>query len=382
VGIAIGFESYRIGEGGPLRRFELRCRLTTPVQQIFAFLVVAWVPILVLGAWFQATTGWREPLLHDLATHVRLLVAAPLFLLLDHRFPSLCSGMLSLLARQSFVDEADRPRFERTLARARRHSDSWIPEAVLACLSLAMGVAALEDIVHVRALADRSGLPALRAWYAFVTLPLFQFLLWRSLWRWAIWASILFDLSRLRLNLVATHPDRRGGIAFLRLPSLRYCAVLLFAIASVACVEWSGRFEIGTSLDSFRPLLLLFSVVATLVAVGPTLLFAVQLYRVRHDGAVEIAELATRCGRSFDRRWVASDRDDLGRDEEIQGLTALGQTYRETVDQIRLSLFRKRDIYLLLAATTLPVLLVMLARVPADDWQRFVGTMLFGGLTP
>jgi hypothetical protein len=195
VGIAIGFESYRIGEGGPLRRFELRCSLTTPLQQIFAFLVVAWVPILVLGAWFQATTGWREPLLHDLATHVRLLVAAPLFLLLDHRFPSLCSGMLSLLARQSFVDEADRPRFERTLARARRHSDSWIPEAVLACLSLAMGVAALEDIVHVRALADRSGLPALRAWYAFVTLPLFQFLLWRSLWRWAIWASILFDLS-------------------------------------------------------------------------------------------------------------------------------------------------------------------------------------------
>lgn len=379
---AIGSEAYRIGEGGPLRRFELRCRLTTPLQQIVAFLLVAWVPILVMGGWFQATTGWREPLLHNLATHVRLLVAAPLFLLLDQGFPSLCSRMLSLLERQSFVADADRPRFEQTLARASQRSDSWIPEAMVACLSLILGIAALEGLVPVRALGDRSGLPALRLWYGLVTLPLFQFLLWRSLWRWAIWASILFDLSRMRLRLVPTHPDRRGGIAFLRLPSLRYCAVLLFAISSVACVEWSGRFALGTSIDSFRPLLLLFCIAATLVAVGPTLLFAPQLYRVRHEGSVDIAELATRCARSFGRRWVSSGRDDLSRDQEVQGLTALAETYRGTVDQIRLSLFRKRDLYLLLAATTLPVLLMMLARVPEDDWTRFVGTMLFGGLTP
>ncbi|MDQ3363809.1 MAG: hypothetical protein M3680_00050 [Myxococcota bacterium] len=100
---------------------------------------------------------------------------------------------------------------------------------------------------------------------------MFEFLLFRSLWRWAIWVRVLGGLARIDLDPM--HPDRRGGIAFLRLPSIGYCAMLLFTVASVLCAEWHDLAFFGVTLVSFAPLLVLFAAVGTLVAFGPLLLF-------------------------------------------------------------------------------------------------------------
>src|SRR6478736_1025990 len=52
-------------------------------------------------------------------------------------------------------------------------------------------------------------------WYAYVSLPLFQFLLLRWYYRLLIWAAFLWHISRIPLQLVPTHPDRVGGLGFL-----------------------------------------------------------------------------------------------------------------------------------------------------------------------
>ena len=52
-------------------------------------------------------------------------------------------------------------------------------------------------------------------WIAFVSIPLFQFLLLRWYLRLFIWSRFLWQASRLNLDLIPTHPDRAGGIAFL-----------------------------------------------------------------------------------------------------------------------------------------------------------------------
>src|SRR5262245_34677754 len=103
---------YRIGEGGPLRRFETRVHLTRLSTQIVLVVAVTWLPIMVLGLVTQWQTGRPEPLLYDAAVHVRLLVAAPVLLKLDHLFPVVCTRTLVQLARQSFVPEAARPRLD------------------------------------------------------------------------------------------------------------------------------------------------------------------------------------------------------------------------------------------------------------------------------
>ncbi len=52
-------------------------------------------------------------------------------------------------------------------------------------------------------------------WYGYVSLPFFQFLLCRWYFRLFIWMRFLWQVSRIELNLIPTHPDRVGGLGFL-----------------------------------------------------------------------------------------------------------------------------------------------------------------------
>ena len=58
--------------------------------------------------------------------------------------------------------------------------------------------------------------PSLAGWWlAFVSLPLFQFLLLRRYFRLIIWKRFLWQVSRIELALMPTHPDRCAGLASL-----------------------------------------------------------------------------------------------------------------------------------------------------------------------
>jgi hypothetical protein len=293
-------------------------------------------------------------------------------------FPAICRYTLTQLHEQGFVPPAAEPRVDGLLRGAARLADSSIPEVLLALLGLGLGVATLLGVLPISGLTYRTVLSADQVWYALTDLPLFQFLLWRSVWRWAIWVRILAGLSRIRLLLVPTHPDRSGGIRFLKLPSVGYCAALLFAVSSVLCAEWGNRLTIGATLASFKPLLLVFASVATLIAFGPLLLFAPQLFYARRRGMLELGGVAADSGRAF-RKALRDPTLRLGR-RSVHELASLEQTYRETVKQLSLLLFDKQDMALLLLATLLPLVPVMLLHVPLEDWESVLA--LIGGWGP
>src|SRR5690606_33618539 len=104
--------------------------------------------------------------------------------------------------------------------RALRLRNARGPELVLLSVALAVGIATLVGWVSpygVVGAEATSRLSAARLWYGIVALPIFLFLLGRSLWHWAIWIQVLGGLARLGLTLVPGHPDLRGGIGFLKL---------------------------------------------------------------------------------------------------------------------------------------------------------------------
>jgi len=375
-------DEFRIGEGGLLRRVERALHLTRLIWQTVAILTVTWVPVALLGLANEHITGRPDGTLRDASVHVRLLVATPVFLYLDQLFPQMCRSALLQLTGQAFVPGAARSRFDRLLRSATRLSDATLPEVLFAMVGIGVGLGLLLGILPAPLLGRPTGASPALFWYALTDVPLFEFLLLRSLWRWAIWVRLLAGLSRIRLDLVVTHPDRRGGISFLRIPSVGYCAMLLFAISSVLCAEIGSKLTVGlTTAASFKLLLAVFAVVGTLIAFGPLLLFTPKLLRARRAGIIEYGELATDCGRRFRRRWIElSDRKDLLGTAETQPLTNIAETYRETVDRMRLLLIEGRDMVALLAATLLPMVPVMLAYVPVEDWRALMGLITGGRL--
>src|SRR5207248_2365785 len=113
-----------------------------------------------------------------------------------------------------------------------------------------------------------------RLWYGLVSLPLFQFVLWRSLFHWALWACVLAGLAHTPLRLLGGHADRHCGLMFLKNPTVTYCSLMLLAISSVLCGGWATRMLIeGAQVETFKPLFFVFLLVAAVVALAPLLLF-------------------------------------------------------------------------------------------------------------
>ncbi|HEX8111161.1 MAG TPA: hypothetical protein VF516_25700 [Kofleriaceae bacterium] len=369
------FDDFHLGEGGLLRRLEVKCHLTKLPWQILGVVLVTWVPIVVLGVLERS----GDPRLSDLGMHVRLLVAAPVLLYLDLQFPKVCRRTILQLVEQEFIPEAEQPRLVRTLRAAARLADSRLPELVLAVVGIGLSVASFLRLVPFGGTAWRTVLTPAQLWYAVIALPLFEFLLLRSLWRWAIWVRVLVGLARIDLDLEPTHPDCRGGIAFLRMPSIEYCATLLFVVASVVCATWHGWFASGATVVSFAPLLLLFATIGTVVAFGPLLMFTPRLGRVRRAGLVEIGGLAAKLGRQFRQRWIQGRAlvTEADASADAQALAAIGSSYRDSVHRLRTLLFDRRDLLVLIVATAIPVVPVMIARIPREDWVKMA--KLIGG---
>lgn len=368
---------FHIGEGGPLRRLETAARLTSLPRQIVAALAITWLPLVVLGLATERLTGRTESIIRDVSVHVRLLVATPIFLLLDRVFLLACRNNLEQLVAEGFVPIADESRFERLVRGATRLADAVLPEVVLASLALVVGVAALLGWAPMGGLTRGDAVSASQVWYALVDWPFFQFLLWRSLWRWAIWARVLVGLSRIDLALVATHPDRRGGIGFLSQPSVDYCAMLLFAVSSVLTAEWDARFTFATF---FEPLVLAFAVFGVLVAFGPLIFFAPRLERTRRAGLVESARVATAFGRRL-RAQSLETRDLESRlRSDPEPLAHMTQIHRNTVEHLVPLLIYKRDLVLLVIATFSPVVPMMMMHIPHEEWVVLVKLFTGGRL--
>src|SRR5581483_3648461 len=106
-------------------------------------------------------------------------------------------------------------------------------------------------------------------WYGYVSLPCFQFLLLRWYFRLFIWTRFLWQVSRIGLRLVPTHPDRVGGLSFL---SQAAYALTVLAVAQGAVLAGSLAdkiFFLGATLPQFKAEIALLVIILLCVLLGP-----------------------------------------------------------------------------------------------------------------
>ncbi len=358
-------------------------RLERPRAQLAAALVIGWVPLLVLGAIGRLLTGRFEPLLADASVHVRLLVAVPLFLVAELLLAHQSRKALGRLGDEGFVGDDERARFDRLVRRSERLRRAQLPEAILLGLALFVGFATLAGWLRPTGAlggAAPASYGAARIWFGVVAEPLFVFLLARALWRWAVWVLTLLGLARLRLRLVAGHPDRRGGIGHLALPSVAFGAPFLFAVGSVLCASWGAQLAAdGASLRQLRAPFFAFVVLGELVVLAPLLAFTPRLFLAARAGLVEYGGLATDYVRRFRQRWLPpGSRDELLGTQDLQALNDLGGAYRETVEKTIPTVFAPRDAIVLLLMMLLPTLPLLLSVMPVEQVLGKLARLLLG----
>jgi hypothetical protein len=102
----------------------------------------------------------------------------------------------------------------------------------------------------------------------------------------------LWRIARLDLRLVPTHPDGAGGLGFLGLVPFAFSPVIL-AISAVIASHWAHQILYhGAHVLSFKLPLALFVAVMVVIFLGPFLVFAPPLGRLKRRSLLEYGALS------------------------------------------------------------------------------------------
>jgi hypothetical protein len=225
--------------GGPLYQLYLRTRMMRPPldllrRRIIGISVLAWLPLLLLSAIDGRLVGgvW-VPFLYDIEAHIRLLVALPVLIAAELVVHRRLRPVVQQFIDRGLVVQDEMPRFNAAIASAMRLRNSVAVEIALLVFVYTVGYwlwreqIALARTTWYVTLGD-AGLRFTLAgyWYAFVSIPVAQFILLRWYLRLLLWFGFLWRVSRLQLRLTPTHPDRAGwGFwATARMRSGRFCS--------------------------------------------------------------------------------------------------------------------------------------------------------------
>lgn len=320
------------------------------------------MPLLVLSIAEGHAWGGnvRIPFLHDIEMHARLLLAMPLLIFAELFVHRRMRPVLRQFLDRGLIPNEARVRFDAAITSMMRLRNSVTAEVFLIAFVYVVGVGFVwrtQVALDVSSWygVEEAKIATLAAgwWMGCVSLPIFQFLLLRWYFRLFIWARFLWQVSRLELGLMSSHPDRCGGTGFLSSISKRFAPVLLAQGTLLAGVMANRIFFSGATLAEFKVELIGLVAVMLLAVLGPLLLFLPKLAAAKRGGLRDFGNLAQRYSREFDGKWLrggAPADEPLIGSADIQSLADLGNSY-SVVKEMQVVPFDIKTV-LMLAVTT------------------------------
>ena len=236
------------------------------------------------------------------------------------------------------------------------------------------------ELVRRRVIAvEGSKLSFAGVWYGYLSLPLFQFLLLRWYFRLFIWTRFLWQVSRIELILIPTHPDRVGGLGFLANTVYAFTPLAVAHGALLAGLIANRIFYVGAALPDFKIEIGVLVVFLMCVVLGPLLVFAPQLAQAKRTGNHEYGTLAERYVREFDAKWlrggVPADEPLVG-STDIQSLADMANSF-EVVWTMRIAPITRDAILRLVGATLVPIVPLALTMMSLEELVKTLFGILF-----
>jgi hypothetical protein len=386
-------EDFSIVLGGPFFQLLRRAHLTGDGLQLLQWRIIiipliAWLPLVLFSALEGHALGKSVPVpfLLDIAAQVRFLIALPLLILSERVVHQRMSSVVKQFRERHLIPTSGTDRFVGAIASAFRLRNSIIAETLLIVLVFVVGTQYVWRYYIALPTATWYAVPGPEGlklslagiWYCFLSMPFFQFLLIRWYFRIFVWARFLWQVSRLDLSLVPTHPDRMGGLGFLAQINYAFIPLAVAHGAMLSGLLADRIFHLGAALPEFKIEITLVVAIMLGVVFGPLLVFGPQLTRVKRMGLREYGRLAERYVREFDAKWLRSQapvNEPLMGSGDIQSLADLGNSFT-VVQEMQISLVTKESVLILAAVTLAPVVPLVLTMMPLEELLKKLGGLI------
>lgn len=351
--------------GGPLYQLLRRSHLEGDAMEllnrrILASSILTWLPLLVLSTFAKGIE--RLSFFRDIEVHARFLAALPILIAAELLVHSRMRVIVRRFVEWRVVLPQHMPAFRNAIQSAIRIRNSVAVEVAILAAVYTLGMLVWNSRKEF-GFATWYALPGSRwnltmagYWYVFVSLPLFQFVLLRWYMRLFIWFRFLWQVNRIDLNMIPTHPDRCGGLSFIGKGSYAYAPILFAQGAILAGIVADRVLHRGESLLSFKIQIGGFIIFFLFVVLGPLLMFTPRMARVRRKGLADFGLFAQRYVEGFERKWMggSSPSEELLGAADIQSLADLGNSY-EMVREMRVIPFGLQDVSRLALAAAAPL---------------------------
>jgi hypothetical protein len=378
--------------GGPLFQLYRRTHLSGDAlellrRRVLLITLFAWLPLLFLSVLDGHAFGGaiKIPFLLDVEANVRFLVALPALIIAELVVHRRISPLVRRFVERRIVLDEDLPAYNAAIKSALRVRNSVAVEVTLLALVYTVGLWIWRSQIalgtatwYAKPDASHLHLTSAGYWYAFVSIPIFQFILLRWYMRLVLWFRLLWQISRLNLHLSAAHPDRSAGIGFLGHSSYAFAPILFAQGSLMAGLIASRVLYEGRSLLSFKMEAAGFVILFVLFILGPLLMFTPGLERAQRKGSAEYGLLANRYVFGFEEKWikVVPETSELLGTEDISGLADLGSSYF-VVGEMRIVPFGLKDVTRLAAATAAPFLPLSLTVFSVPQVLDFLVKVIF-----
>ena len=331
----------------------------------------------------------------DYAAYMQFLIALPVFVVAERIVSRNTREAAADFLESGVVPESEAPAVDdvhREVARLRLWAAPEVMCLLFACMFALWTVepefaGARMATWHTRHTAGGWVIPTRPgAWAIFVALPILNYWWLRFAWKIVIWTRYLYRMSRLRLKLVATHPDLTGGIGFISEVQAKFALVLFaYGISNVvAVIAYKIKIEHASALAP--PVLgpaIGFIVGAPILFTLPLLYFTKQLYRVKHHAKALWRERAFQQAAAFEAAWLGPETGEETRLKaaEVSGLNHVATAFKR-VEEMRVVPFDLKSAAQLLAATAGSVataLPLLKLEGPLKDWLELLQALLKHG---
>lgn len=337
------------------------------------FVAVAWLPLLILTfSEGLAVKGVRIPFLGDYGAYGRLLVAIPVLIFAEAPIGWRSRQVLQEFITSRFVADQDLQSFNAAVRSATRLKESILPEIVILGIIYATTAIRIHHVLTepLTTWYRMDGSFTSAGWYyAFISLPIFQFLLLRWVWKLIVWTILLWRISRLDLQFLAIHPDKMGGLGFLGLAQIPFGIIGFAGGAIISAYLANGMVYRGVSLVESGSTMVIYVVLAVLVILAPILVFTGKLVRLRANGILRYGDIGEEYARLFQRKWVDGINPEgeliLG-SSDIQSLADLKNSF-DIVQNMSIVAADRKTITVIAVSVAAPMIPLFFIALPFEE---------------
>lgn len=341
-----------------------------------------WLPMALLAG--LDARNWNLQYEHsfftDLESYSRYLIAIFILLITDRATDNRLHKLLVTFEDTGIVNREMHAEFFSRIVAGDRRTSSSLAEAIMLALSvLVVMISAYyltqNNLAHWQSPMTGFAGPFSPAgwWSLLVSAPLYFFLMFRWLWRLIVWTLLMRDIGKLPLQLVATHPDKAGGLGFLTI----FPAMFLPLVFSLSMVFATGILQTllieGGQVTELEYTVFAWLMLVLIFFVGPLGLFTPRLLALKEQSILDYGTMVSHYNRMAESKILDDFAQGRPIDNETVSLLSDISAGLDTIKSMKIMPVEFFALIPLIVSALLPLIAVAAIKFPMGSllWSLF-----------